>query len=561
MWPSVNLCGWRFFAWTRDGTGSAMSRRHMRFAAVALGALMLALAAVPRPALAEGTLAIEPTDGVARDYGAWRVLSGKVTGKGDDLRLSDVEFTKAFTRDEWRSLGADADTAQDVADWIAANTSDQLANRVDWAVEDSGVAADRASIKADGTPVTLDDGYWLVSSADSSPVLVLVGGGAARTVTEKAEAPTVQKYVRTTGEWSQFAVASVGDTIHYKIVGTVPHNYDSFPTYAYSFDDASDPSIGIDASSVRVRLGGEDGRDVTSLATVTSANARLSVSFADLKKALPQRGDVHTVTVTYDAKLLPSATSGLADTNDNTATLSYPRKPARTHAAVATPPQASMHATRLLLRTPLRLRVPSRAAVTTATATTAGSQCRVATWSVRIHKVDSATGKALSGAGFTVRDSQGLYVNTDGSRTAEKDKASVWKTSSDGSVTIPGTGDGSYTLTEVVAPKGYNTADAATVTLKGADAQAKGFSAQATKAKVEDVDPASGVARVNIADVAKPAARNVPNTGLGRLAGGISKMLPKTGDPVSIAGAVLLVCGGAAAIWTAWRVRRKNDEA
>ena len=522
---------------------------------------MLALAAMPRPALAEGTLSIQPADGVVRDYGAWRVLSGKVTGTGNDLHLSDVEFTKALTRDEWRNLGANANTAQDVADWITANTSDQLANRIDWAVEDSGTSADKADIKADGTPVTLDDGYWLVSSADSSPVLVLVGGGAARTVTEKAEAPTVQKYVRTTGEWSQFAVASVGDTIHYKIVGTVPRNYDSFPTYAYGFDDASDPSIGIDTSSVRVRLGGEDGQDVTSLATVTSANARLGVSFADLKKALPQRGDVRTVTVTYDAKLLPSATSGLADTNDNTATLTYPRKPARTHAAVATSAQGGTHATRLLLRTPLRLRVPTHAAATTATATTAGSQCRVATWSVRIHKVDSATGKALSGAGFTVRDSRGLYVNADGSRTGEKDKASVWKTSSDGTVTIPGTGDGTYTLTEVVAPRGYNTADAASVTLKGDADQAKGLSAQTTKAKVKDVDPGSGVAQVSIADVAKPAARNVPSTGLGRLAGGISKMLPKTGDPVSIAGAILLVCGGAAAIWTAWHVRRKGNQA
>jgi len=523
---------------------------------------MLALAAMPRPALAEGTLSIQPADGVVRDYGAWRVLSGKVTGTGNDLHLSDVEFTKALAREEWRNLGANVDTAQDVADWITANTSDQLANRIDWAVEDSGTSADKADIKADGTPVTLDDGYWLVSSADSSPVLVLVGGGVARTVTEKAEAPTVQKYVRTTGEWSQFAVASVGDTIHYKIVGTVPRNYDSFPTYAYSFDDASDPSIGIDASSVRVRLGGEDGQDVTSLATVTSADARLNVSFTDLKKALPQRGDVRTVTVTYDATLLSSATSGLGDTNDNTATLSYPRKPARTRAAVAAPAQGVVHATRLLLRAPLRLRVPARAAATTATAaTTAGSQCRVATWSVQIHKVDSATGKALSGAGFTVRDSQGLYVNTDGSRTGEKDKASVWKTSSDGTVTIPGTGDGSYTLTEVIAPKGYNTADAATVTLEGAGDQAKGLSAQATKAKVKDVDSSSGVAKVDIADAAKPAARSVPSTGLGRLAGGISKILPKTGDPVSIAGAVLLVCGGAVAIWTAWRVRSKNDEA
>ena len=270
---------------------------------------------------------------------------------------------------------------------------------------------------------------------------------------------------------------------------------------------------------------------------------------------------MRTVTVTYDATLLPSATSGLADTNDNTATLSYPRKPARTRAAVAAPSQGVMHATRLLLGAPLRLRVPARAAATTATATTAGSQCRVATWSVQIHKVDSATGKALSGAGFTVRDSQGLYVNADGSRTGERDKASVWKTSSDGTVTIPGTGDGSYTLTEVVAPKGYSTADAATVTLEGAGDQAKGLSAQATKAKVKDVDSSSGVAKVDIADAAKPAARSVPSTGLGRLAGGISKILPKTGDPVSIAGAVLLVCGGAVAIWTAWRVRRKSDEA
>jgi hypothetical protein len=175
-------------------------------------------------------------------------------GGGASSRLADVEFTPSLSRDDWNSLGASASTAQDVADWIAGSSSDTLANQIDWKVEDSGAKADVTGIAA-GSTVTLDDGYWLVSSKDSSPILVLVGGGVTSKVTEKAEAPTLAKYVRTVGgAWSSLAIAGTGVGVQYKLVGTLPRNYDSFPTYSYRLDDTRDPSILIDLSSVRVYL-------------------------------------------------------------------------------------------------------------------------------------------------------------------------------------------------------------------------------------------------------------------------------------------------------------------
>lgn len=80
--------------------------------------------------------------------------------------------------------------------------------------------------------------------------------------------------------------------------------------------------------------------------------------------------------------------------------------------------------------------------------------------SVNIHKVDSAypDGNGLEGAEFIVSyvdGDQTLYLMEDG-ETSNKDEAKRFTTNSEGNVTIPNLNRGiEYTLTEVVAPDGY----------------------------------------------------------------------------------------------------------
>ena len=491
-------------------------------------------------ALAEGTLIIEPTDGVERTYQAWRVLAGGVTEDGRSIY--DAAYTNAMPAETWHALGAPEGGAQAVADWLDTNTSAVLANEVNWAAKDSGVAPDAAGARpTDGNGVVafnnLEDGLWLVASDESSPVLVLVGGGASRTVTEKAEQPALQKQVRVAGgDWASVVVASVGASLEYRLVGTLPRNYDSFPAYMYSFEDTWENGIEVDPSSVRVELGGQD---VTSAAQITFGENSLSVAFDNLKTELPTLGTSRMVTVTYSAKLGAAATAGLMDTNDNRATLTYPAHPTRAALGVAT----SGHA--------LRVATASRTAATStgsSTGTTETVQCSVVTWKLKVTKTDAATGNVLAGAGFTIQREDGSYLAEDGTSVSDPSQAYVWRTGDDGTFEFTGAGNETLTVTEVEAPNGYDVAEPFSVTFDGSTS---GLTATADGCTLDAVDSASGAVAVTLTDQAKGNAAALESP-LG---------LPFTGDTAVALGTVLLVAGvGIAVLLIARHVRHGDKE-
>lgn len=503
-------------------------------------AIVCALILPAHTALAEGSLIIEPTDGVERDYQAWRVLAGGVTEDG--RYIYDAAYTNAMPADAWKELGAPADGAQAVADWLDKNTSPVVANEVSWALEDSGVGADATGTRpSDGNGVVafenLEDGLWLVSSSDSSPVLVLVGGGSTRKVTEKAEEPALQKQVRVNGgEWASSVVASVGVSLEYRLVGTLPRNYDAFPTYSYRFDDSCDAAINVDPASVRVELG---GADITSAADITCGVGSLSVAFDDLKALLPALGTSRTVTVTYAATLTPHATAGLMDTNDNRATLTYPARPTRsasTNGALAPAASAGQW---------LKVATSTNES---ATRTTETAQCSVITWKLKVTKTDAATGNTLAGAGFTIQREDGSYLAQDGTSVSDPAQAYVWRTGDDGTLEFTGAGNETLTLTEVEAPQGYDVAEPFSVTFDGSSSD---LTATADGCTLDAVDSASGAVTVTVTDQAKGNAAALESP-LG---------LPFTGDTAVALGTVLLVAGvGIAVLLIARHVRHGDKE-
>lgn len=495
--------------------------------------------ALPAPvALAEGSLIIEPTDGVERDYQAWHVLAGGVTKDG--RYIYDAAYTNAMPADAWKELGAPADGAQAVADWLDKNTSPVVANEVSWAIEDSGASADATGTRpSDGNGVVafenLEDGLWLVSSSDSSPVLVLVGGGFTRKVTEKAEEPALQKQVRVDGgEWASSVVASVGASLEYRLVGTLPRNYDAFPTYSYRFDDSCDAAINVDPASVRVELG---GADITSAATITCGEGSLSVAFDDLKALLPELGTSRTVTVTYSATLAPGATAGLMDTNDNDATLTYPAKPTRG----GTTNGASLSAS------PAGQWLKVATSTESATGTTETVRCSVVTWKLKVTKTDAATGNVLAGAGFTIQREDGSYLAEDGTSVSDPSQAYVWRTGDDGTFEFTGAGNETLTVTEVEAPNGYDVAEPFSVTFDGSTS---GLTATADGCTLDAVDSASGAVAVTLTDQAKGNAAALESP-LG---------LPFTGDTAVALGTVLLVAGVGIAVLLIARHVRHGDK-
>lgn len=528
-----------------------LSRQQAFFACIL--AVLLGVLLMPIPSYAEGTLEIDPSDNVTRDYSAWKLLDGDVSS-GSPQTLSNVGYTGAISAEAWQELGAPEGTAQDVADWISMNSRKDLAVRIMWAVEGSGVSADQTGIQTGTT--TLSDGYWLVSSDDSSPILVLVGGGQVTKVTEKAEAPALTKEVKTDGDWSQFAVAGTDLDPSYRLVGTIPSNYDSFPTYRYQFDDRAAEGLVVDPFSVKVTASTADGNtqsDLTGKAEVSVAGSSLTVTFDNLKDALPERGDYRTITVSYAAHLSTQATFGLVSTNNNEATLTYTRKPtqattgasARAFAGTVTPAVALSAAASQRM-----------ADASNGFATTERQQCQVATWAVRILKTDAANASSLAGAGFTIQDEQGLYINTDGTATAERTNASVWRTDADGTVTIGSLPNGTFTLSEVEVPAGYEAAPDATVSLVG---DANGLKAYAGNATVTAVSASTGIADVTINDSHETVASDTGGDGGSSAAsGGILSKLPSTGDSARIAIGAIIVAVCAVAILLIARSKRKS---
>lgn len=472
-------------------------------------AILVGGIAMPLPAYAEGTLEIVPSDHVMRSYSAWKLLDGNVSGKVASHTLTDVSYTGALSAEGWQELGAPQGTAQDVAEWIADASPADLAVRLMWAVEASGIPADKTDIHT-GT-AELSDGYWLVSSDDSSPILVLVGGGVTTKVTEKAEAPVLVKEVATDSGWSDFAVAGADLDPEYRLIGTIPSNYDSFPSYRYEFDDKAAESLEIDPSSVKVEAATADGsstEDLTGQAKISVEGSSLAVAFDDLKEALPERGAWRTVTVSYTAHLTPQATFGLSHTNNNEAALIYTRRPVqKTAAGVSARALAGRVGAAVAWSSKPGRIVPAASADT---ATSERQQCQVATWAVHIQKKDATDSSSLAGAGFTVQDEKGLFINTDGTATEERTDASLWRTASDGTVTIASLSNGTFTLKEAEVPDGYEAASDVTVELQG---DRDGLKAKAEHAELASTDATSGIVDITVEDPRKGTEAAHQNAG------------------------------------------------
>ena len=82
-------------------------------------------------------------------------------------------------------------------------------------------------------------------------------------------------------------------------------------------------------------------------------------------------------------------------------------------------------------------------------------ECRLYSWELEFCKKAADSGKNLAGAGFTIQDEYGYYINHDGSLTDDEEDAYVWESDADGRILISGIDSGQYIVTEVMAPKGY----------------------------------------------------------------------------------------------------------
>ena len=318
---------------------------------------------------------------------AYQIFNAKVvneTGSGNKV-VSDVEWDTNVTPDTQNAiinairdstgydttnpqLPTENPTAQDVADWMAANLQnassvvkngellDKIADLLKDTAPTKPKGATSPAFAADASVSFEDSGYYLfltdvgsIGTTDNhsgqkqtgtSPIFAVVGGSAVE-VTEKTGIPTVIKKIKDDkpgSDWADKADSQVGQDVQYQLTGTVAENVASFNTYYYEFHDELSAGLTVRDASIRVFAGNNraSAEEITSACShevkndENGAGQILTVKFTDLKTAVPNLTEGTKIFVEYDAKLDPAkaekvTVGGVG--NDNKVTLIYSNNP------------------------------------------------------------------------------------------------------------------------------------------------------------------------------------------------------------------------------------------
>lgn len=516
-------------------------------AIVALGCMAALLAAVPAPVEASE---VTVTGDNATHYLAYKVFSCDVS----DGKATNAAWESDAARKAAAQAGAPTQTAQDAADWMGQNLSDGSPAAYSLARALMASDADATHVTA-GKPATLSAGYWLIvadesrlgeSQSGTAPVFVLLGRGASKTITPKSAIPTVAKHVRenSTAAWRKAADATVGDDVLWRLEATVPAGTQGYASYDVEFADQM--SAGLDpgkvASTARVYLRAGTGSawaasteaadttakgwtDITSSCTIEVEGQGFTVKSPDVVSLLGAEAFASKgaqLCVIYNAPLNQRCNHGAAKGNPNEVYLRYPASPLGHGSYLSTPKD----------------------------------DATAYTWDVRLTKRSSSGDEPLSGAVLSVTDPQGRHLVQDGGWSKD---ASTVTTDGNGRVTLSGVDSGTYKVTEVRAPKGYQRIEGSrrlVLKVAGLDV-AQVASARPTLTisaesplRADSVDGSTSLVHASLINTPTPPGVTPP--------GGTAVV--KTGDPNNLATAVAATLVGCGLVVMGLKVRKKRQE-
>ena len=463
---------------------------------------MLFMIAAPAMAVQTGTLTINGTT-VGKTYELYKVLD--LTQSGDAYSYT---VNGAFT-----GFSIEGMNGNNLVEYIETLTSDSdaisnLAQAlVKYAIEEGISPA--ASVQANGTAatVTLDYGYYVMNPAGGSEAAdgyvtmfsMNTLSGQDTVIAVKAVYPTVEKKA----DNAAANEASIGGEITFTLTSKVP----DLTGYAwYKFVAVDTLSAGLDYKQVESITVGEDTLNMAAYTVDKSADGKtIRFILHDLVAAGYSAGD--TIVITYTATLNDKANAGTA--NDNTVKLEYSNDPSYTQEYT---------------------KGDNDFAANEPKGESAESKTETYTTSLTIYKVDGEN-KPLTGAAFRitgdgvkkvvttgdvfVKDADGAYWklndgtytttdpaadSIDASKYASTEvkyaKETVTKTidasqntnveayvDDKGCLTFAGLGAGTYTISEIVTPDGYNSIADFTVTISFDDSE-KTFSAKSPNGEV-----------------------------------------------------------------------------
>ncbi|MDD7185701.1 MAG: isopeptide-forming domain-containing fimbrial protein, partial [Oscillospiraceae bacterium] len=303
----------------------------------------------------------------------------------------------------------------------------------------------------------------------------------------------------TNGIWNDVADYCIGDSVPFKLYGTMPQDIANYNHYYYSFTDTlgkefnAPTSVTIKVNNTAITTAPTNSEIFTSIKEDSEGNTVITVSFEDIKEVIKQalNRDVlasDVITVEYNAVLNSNAKIGLPG-QENKVDLTYSNNP-----NIAYKPSNNDENSDDTPGTPKTPDTPGTPETPDTpgkpgdnTGKTPEDKVIVFTYEADFTKVDGVTKNPLANVEFKLKNADGKYVivDTAGKVTGwatESTDGSKLVSDSKGQFKVIGLDDGTYTLVETKPLNGYNPIEDTTVVISGETVNNQEWNGEASSA-------------------------------------------------------------------------------